>query len=196
MDLSTKVPLPREPGDGTCGQAPCVFCGKVIGHINDCQEVGDNCVGCVAGGIVNGVVEHFLYCNDPICPERVRAEDAGEGVKDCSCENYRAYDVLGEICHVCGKPPCEPEQAPWARPADLSDEERCPPEQSRKKPNCLWCGETLTDDYVTVDGLEVDGEEKSTEYCDADCLFHWLLAGRTDVETFLKVQEIICLPDK
>ncbi len=108
MNLSEKTPI-----DPTTGEAPCVFCGKMIGHINDCQEVGDNCVGCCVGALVNGQRQYFLYCNDPICVERVTAENAGDGVKNCSCEDYRCYDVLGNICPECGKPPCEPEDAPW-----------------------------------------------------------------------------------
>lgn len=108
MDLTTKQPIKFLGDDVFVPQAPCIFCGRVIGHINDCLEVDDNCVGFMAGGIVDGRVEHFLYCADPVCDERAQAEAAGDGVRDCSCESYRAYDVVGPLCHVCRREPQEP----------------------------------------------------------------------------------------
>jgi hypothetical protein len=187
VDLRTKQPIGDEPEP----QAPCIFCGKVIGHINDCKEVNDNHVGCVAGAIVDGEVKHFLYCNDPICPEHQAARDAGEGITDCSCEDYRAYDVVvGYNCHVCGKPPCDPGQAPWLRQ-----------DKPGPTPKCLWCETPLyisgtpVDGLITVVGLEVDGEVRPTSYCSGDCLFHWLLAERANGPTFTRVQELLCLPE-
>lgn len=95
----------EEPENGdSVARAPCVFCGRVIGHVNDFRDWRrDEYIGCVAGSLVGGEVQHFLYCNEPPCPEREAAEDAGQGVWDCSCEDYRAFDVIGERCHVCGR---------------------------------------------------------------------------------------------
>lgn len=83
-------------------QAACVFCGKIIEHVN---EGG---VGCIAGSLELGHISYHLYCNDPICMERLLAENSGCGVKTCSCEGYHMYDVLGSHCHICGKECQEP----------------------------------------------------------------------------------------
>lgn len=96
IDLEMKA----EANDG--GAGPCVFCGQPIEHVN---EGG---VGCVAGAIVGGEKRYYAYCNQPVCDERRRLQDAGAGITTCSCEGPGAYDVIeGYDCPACGSPPCE-----------------------------------------------------------------------------------------
>jgi len=174
VNLGDKVPIDDGTGDP---EGPCVFCGKRIEHVN----AGG--VGCVAGGVVGGKVFHFMYCNDPLCPEHKAALDAGDGVRTCSCEDYRAYDVLGDECHICGQAPCQPEDPRSYRgkaTARTVDDAR---------PSCQWCGQKVDEE----DAIALGGRGACDDgyYCSGDCLFHSLLGDRTDEATFSRVQEII-----
>ncbi len=82
----------------------CIFCGKFIRHVN---EGG---IGCVAGGILDGGISYFMYCNSPLCLDHLLAQNMEHGVRTCSCEGYRMHDVIGEVCHICWKEPCEPQE--------------------------------------------------------------------------------------
>lgn len=100
FDLRLKVPLADPPPGRTVAEAPCVFCGKRIKHIDDCREAGDNAVGCVAAGLVLGERQYYLYCNDPCCQERVFQSLVGRGVWMCE-ETGESFDVVGRRCPYC-----------------------------------------------------------------------------------------------
>ena len=84
------------------GEAPCIFCGRTIGHYND--EM-DNCVGWLLGAVVNGESKEFLYCDQPPCVE-VKVHGYGKAIWRCGCVSDYVENV-GDICHACRRPRAE-----------------------------------------------------------------------------------------
>lgn len=79
------------PGDDV-GRAPCIFCGRVIGHWND------GSVGWILGAIVDGKPKNFLYCDQPPCPKAL--EEGDKDIWRCGCE-YDYVENVGDECHMC-----------------------------------------------------------------------------------------------
>lgn len=102
-----EVPDAR-PGDEV-GRAPCIFCGRVIGHWNDVNkdepaEAATN-VGWLLGAVVDGMSKEYLYCDQPPC-EEVKAHGYGKEIWRCGCVPDYVENV-GDLCHACRRPRAE-----------------------------------------------------------------------------------------
>ena len=92
-------PKPPLDSDRELDSAPCIFCGRLIEHIND------GGVGWCVGAVVDGRREYFLYCSDGgECSEHVA--DAEEfpphgSVWRCGCSADYVENV-GDRCAACG----------------------------------------------------------------------------------------------
>jgi hypothetical protein len=169
INLSHRKAVPEYPSPGlTVGAAPCIFCGVKITHVNDGGR------GCVAGAWINGHAFYYLYCNDPMCLAHRKAQDRGQGITTCSCENYRAYDVVpGYCCPTCKQMPC----------SHLD-------KRAFTLKHCPYCEEPVPrreKGSVRVKGLG----EGSGRYCSSACLFNALLKERTNQDTWHKVREVL-----
>lgn len=80
--------VPETPPDRCVGQAPCIFCDKLIGHLND-----DGGTGWLLGALVGGEPKWYLYCNALPCAD-------SDDIWRCGCEPDFVENV-GERCHCC-----------------------------------------------------------------------------------------------
>lgn len=95
--------VPDAPPGREVGRAPCIFCGREIGHWNDVNEdePAENAsnVGWLLGAIVNGETKYFLYCDQPPC-QQVKTEGYDKDIWRCGCVSDYVENV-GDACHAC-----------------------------------------------------------------------------------------------
>lgn len=92
--------LTEAPEGREVARAPCIFCGRVIGHFNDGgdhHEDGDG-VGWIVGAVVDGKPKEFLYCDQPPC---AAVKNGGyDAIWRCGCVSDYVENV-GDTCAAC-----------------------------------------------------------------------------------------------
>ncbi len=77
--------------------APCIFCGRVIKHMNDGGK------GWLCGSTEEGEPREYLYCDQPQCKSVKVAEKGRIVIWRCGCVADYVENV-GDNCHACGCP--------------------------------------------------------------------------------------------
>ena len=85
------------PAGQDVAAAPCIFCGRVIKHMNDGGK------GWLCGSVEEGEVREYLYCDQPACKPVKAAEKNGIVIWRCGCVADYVENV-GTHCHACNCP--------------------------------------------------------------------------------------------